>query len=363
MKHSNPKDSYEPFCRHCFRRTSQLYAGEHLKACETCRIESYCSTCGQQEDHKEDCEKLQIFCQDRLFDVRSGMEGIAFAARGFKMLMTKHPVPLNTYKHLSTVVNWYDYYTNIVSIPHLSSWVTPSWVLKVHDAEAADTVGWLRQGSILMSSVLTIIAALEAAFPDIGSKTTLRLHFIGAEDYEIGILQILGEILHLLPALKELEIHFIGHGLPDGMTRNLGLEKSGSFPCCPKCHDGNHLMTLSLWKGLYHDYVATASYKKPDLALGWLYPGHHSEWLPTVAHLVKAKHASLFMCSSQASMWKEVLHMKIRFPTALFIQEPGVNKWKTMSENVVPLFMPDDPPTKENRFTCQNKSWYVFTRM
>lgn len=229
-----------------------------------------------------------------------------------------------------------------------------------------ETAGYLRERSDVMSSVLTILAALEAVFPNLSSKATIRLHIMGAENYEYEMLAVIKEILHVLPALKELNLHFIGPQLSVILIDEIGVGKSSSIDCCQQCKSAKGSITMSLWSGLYHDILKTSSFAQPDLALafqpGWTNAMWSSIWLPTIKHLASAKHATLLTSFTAADAAKEMTMMYDRCPKFRFIQRAKVNKWKAMTATLAPIMMKDALPTKENRFYHKNHFWYISTR-
>ena len=129
-----------------------------------------------------------------------------------------------------------------------SSEITPEMQPATEDPVVANLV---RLASGTSSMALTVLAALEAVFPDISTRTIIRLHFIGAAGREINGLMIFEELLHLLPSLKDLELTFVGFELPQPSTEDTVMK----LECCPPCTAAGRTRSLRLWKGGYHDYV------------------------------------------------------------------------------------------------------------
>jgi len=199
--------------------------------------------------------------------------------------------------------------------------------------------------------MLTIIAALEAALPDLGTKTQITLHLIGAHSRELEALMLFEEILHLLPALKELHCAFVGPGLP----KPVGTAEKLVLDCCEDCAKAERVRSIDMFKGTYHDFIKDERYSKPDLAVA-LQTGHAEDevgtWTPTIKYLVNtADHATVFTTWNGKEMREE---MKIMTNLeAKFVVEGEENKWKGMR----PLL--EIMEEKENRIYYPHYYWYV----
>lgn len=89
----------------------------------------------------------------------------------------------------------------------------------------------LRSATERTSIMLTIVAALEAVFPSLSTKTALNLHLIGASTVELEALMLFEELLHLLPSLKSVDCTFVGIELPTP----IGADERLSLDCCEEC--------------------------------------------------------------------------------------------------------------------------------
>jgi splicing suppressor protein 51 len=242
--------------------------------------------------------------------------------------------PKDTYVPLSAVESWYDFYIEVSSKDELRNMATSEWKLRSQDETSKLKVGHLTGITNNTSSILTIIAALEAAFPNLGSKTSLTLHLIGARTIEFNAMYCMEELLHLLPALKTLELVLIGPDIHPQVTFYSGMEiKQKLHHDCSSCTSKNRTMTFTLWKETYERYIERPEYSKPDLATAFHAGVSDSvlfrQWYPTIQHLVKAPHPTVFTCYCMAELKMETHNMGGPWG-AKFLQTGEVNKWKTL---------------------------------
>lgn len=96
---------------------------------------------------------------------------------------------------------------------------------------------------------------------------------------------------------------FVGPDVPqyaDVGTKRVMLD------ICPPCADTKRTRSLELYTGAYHNYVSTANYEIPDLAVAFQ-TGHSCEevesWAPTIRHLAqKAQHPTVFTAFNEFEM-------------------------------------------------------------
>jgi splicing suppressor protein 51 len=198
--------------------------------------------------------------------------------------------------------------------------------------------------------ILTIIAALEAVFPDIGTRATITLHLIGATGKELDALMLFEEMLHLLPSLQKLHCAFVGLEMPTPGNPGEKLV----LDCCPDCVKAGRARSMEMWKGAYHDYIKTDPYFKPDLAVAF-HTGHSQEmmeeWAPTIKYLVNADHCTLFTTFNEKEMMEETGILKGL--GAKFLVQGEKNKWKGMKA------MLEVMEEVENSVYYNNQYWYV----
>lgn len=242
--------------------------------------------------------------------------------RDFEILCTEQP--RETYLPLSTAIGWHDYFTRISDKAEFLSEVTSEMQPATDDPTAVKLAGLMRLASGTSSMALTVLAALEAVFPDISTRTTVKLHFIGAADPELNSLMVFEELLHLLPSLKGLELTFVGFEVPEPSAEDTAMK----LECCPTCTAASRTRSLRLWKGGYHDYVNIDGYEKPDLAVAF-HTGFSQEmkeeWLPTIQYLAAAPHPTLFTSYNEKEMEEETTILD--GIGANFLQPAEINKW------------------------------------
>ena len=196
--------------------------------------------------------------------------------------------------------------------------------------------------------VLTIVAALEDIFYDLATMETINLHFIGATCKELDALAFFEDMLHLLPSLRELHCSFIGKELP--RPEDFGRVV---FDCCETCTTANRTRSMEMWKGVYHDYIKTDKYVKPDLAVAF-HSGHSmeeiEEWTPTIKYLVGAEYCTLFTTYNEEEMLDE---MEVLKKLEARIVRKGENEWRGMKP------MLEIMEKVENSVYYYNQYWYI----
>lgn len=70
-------------------------------------------------------------------------------------------------------------------------------------------VDYLRYGTNTTTIQITLIAALEAIIPNIGTRASINLNLIGASGAEFDSVPAFEELLHFLPSLTALTLSFI----------------------------------------------------------------------------------------------------------------------------------------------------------
>lgn len=238
--------------------------------------------------------------------------------------------PRDLYLPISGATGWHDYYARISGNQHFASAITPDIQPATEDPMASMLVSLMRLASATSAMPLTILAALETLCPDISTKTSIKLHFIGAASREFVALMVFEELLHLLPALKDLELTFVGFDIP----RRPKEESSPGrvkLECCPTCTSRGRTRSMALWRGACHDYLKQDSYDTTDLAVAF-HTGFSqemkNEWLPTVLNLATAPHPTLFTSYNETEMEEETT--SLRNLGASFKLPDEVNRWKSL---------------------------------
>lgn len=255
--------------------------------------------------------------------------------------------PRTTYVPLSSAKSWYDYYTKISDKSMVEGLLT-------HDlkplAENDEMASALQAATYKMSMMLSIIAGLEAVYPDIETKEKITLHLIGADKKELDALMLFEEILHLLPGLKEIHCVFVGIELPSP------IDAGGKMvlDCCPECTKMKKIRSLEMCKGAYHDFLKESNYEMPDLGVAFQ-TGHSQEsvadWTPTIEYLVNADHCTVFTTFNEKELMEEIAILKKL--NAGFVVEGELNKWRGMRPLLEVL------EEKEYSIYSNHQYWYV----
>lgn len=331
--------SYEPYCYHCYRRESQLEDGAKLNVCRYCLLTSFCTSC-QQTHPSAECVTLQDIAADDkiLVDLHR--------RTGKSSTISFSKFPRNQHCLLSSATDWYDYYTRISDKGGFSSKMNRDLKYQADDPKEREFVEYMRYGTNTTTIQLTLIAALEAIIPNIGTRGSINLHIIGAAGAEFASVPAFEELLHLLPSLTALQLSFVG--------LNVETQKPHTLQCCTMCTKMRRSISITAWRGPYHAYVDTEFYKTPDLAASFhsgFSVDEQADWRPTIKYLAHAPHPTLFTAAryfeiqGEMGVWKNL--------GAEFVKNAEVNKWKGMSPS---LGVCEDKP---NEVTYKNYWWYI----
>lgn len=184
--------------------------------------------------------------------------------------------------------------------------------------------GYARSETNFLSVQLTLLAALEATIPDLGTRESLTIHFIGAAQYEKTTTKGMEELLHLLPALTALTITYIGPNTSDSFKRH--PEICLALNCCADCESNGRIIVLQPRNVHYHKYLQNNDkyFRAPDLVVvlnSSFAVNDKEEWFPTIEYLAKrATHPTIFTSKRQFEVEAEV--EVLRKLGAKFIKDP-----------------------------------------
>lgn len=339
--------SYEPYCYHCYRRESQLEDGVKLNACQSCLLTTFCPSCPQTHPSAE-CAALQ----DVAADDRTVVNLHRRMGKSSTISFTKFPKI--QYFPLSSVTDWYDYYTRLSDMGGFKSKMNRHLKYLANDSKEKEFVEYMRCGTNTTTIQLTLIAALETAIPSISTRGSINLHIIGAAGPEFDSSPAFEELLHLLPSLTSLQVSFVGLNVVEDLESDTKTPNLLTLQCCTMCAERRRSICITSWRGPYHAYINTEFYKTPDLAAAF-----HSgfsvreqvDWYPTIKYLAHAPHPTLFTAArhfeiqGEMGVWKNL--------EARFVKNAEVNKWKGMSPS---LTVCGDKP---NEVVYQNYWWYI----
>ncbi|KAL2072860.1 hypothetical protein VTL71DRAFT_12203 [Oculimacula yallundae] len=339
---------YQPYCAKCY--LSQQPETNKLIFCTTCQIASYCTLCSPSSaSHTHSCPTLHRIATAETFSISH------YLSTGQTSLGMPTSIPRSTYRPLSSISTWIDYFTLLSDKSSLvSGKVTPD--LKPLGTGNEQISNALIAASDKNTMMLTILAALEVVFQDdLATKDSLTLHILGATATELDALMLFEELLHLLPNLKTLHCVFIGPQLPNPLY---GDERV-VLDCCPVCTNQTRKRSMSMFQGTYHEYIASHPFTQehnstPDLAVAF-HSGHSQEaqleWEPTIKLLAEARFPTLFTTYNEKEMREETEGLARM--GAGFSKEGERNQWMGMRMLLDPL------EESEGSVYANNMFWYV----
>ena len=160
--------------------------------------------------------------------------------------------PRRTYIPLSTAKTWEAYFENI-SDKSESQCITDEFFLVPGDPHNKKVCRILKLSTNASTNALTLLAGLEATFPDLTTRTCLTIHIVGDNLQELLVQRLNEELLHLLPNLQTLVVGYIE---PDMPSKSNGDELE-DFGCCPACTGANRTRSIFMKHDLYHDFTKT----------------------------------------------------------------------------------------------------------
>ena len=117
--------------------------------------------------------------------------------------------------------------------------------------------------SDILSGPLTLLEAARKTLPGLADKESLKIHIAGAHDYDTIALLKWEYLAHRLPALKSLEIQFIGPRL-EGNNNNT---KPVLAETCDGCTKLGRTVSHGFYKMPYHQFREREDFSAPDLVL------------------------------------------------------------------------------------------------
>ena len=122
--------------------------------------------------------------------------------------------------------------------------------------------------SDLLSGPLTVLEAARKWTPDLAVKETLKVHISGAYEYDFWCPNKWEEIAHRLPALKHLDIRFIGPHLPQASS---DLKDKIIQPVekelCDECSPLGRVITHGFYRMSQQQFRELEDYSPPDIVL------------------------------------------------------------------------------------------------
>jgi splicing suppressor protein 51 len=267
-------------------------------------------------------------------------------------------LPRKQHFSLSSAKDWFDYYTRISDMGGFRYKMNRDLRYLWNEPKEREFVDYLRCGTNTTTIQLTLIATLEAIIPNVSTRGSINIHIIGAAGVEFASVPAFEELLHLLPSLAALQLSFVGLNILEGPTNDTKTHNPHTLQCCTACTKMGRTISITTWRGPYHAYVDSESYKIPDLAAAFhsgFSVDEQVNWYPTIKYLAHAPHPTLFTAAryfeiqGEMGVWKNL--------GAKFVKNPEVNKWKGMSPS---LSVCGDKP---NEVTYINHWWYIVKQM
>lgn len=255
-----------------------------------------------------------------------------------------------TYIPLSTAKTWKAYFENI-SDKSESQYITNEFSPAPGGPQNENICRILKLSTNASTNALTLIAGLEATFPDLIARTCLTIHIVGANSQELLAQRLNEELLHLLPNLQTLVVGYVG---PDMPSKSTGDELE-DFGCCPACTGANRTRSVFMKRELYHEFAKTrlfASY--PTDLIAAFHPGFSQEevdsWRPTLERILDLDVPSVFTNYNvdEATEEEEIL-LKLG---ARFLKKPEENQWRGRYPYL-------DPATEPYAIYYLNYFWYI----
>uniref|UniRef100_A0A1A9WHZ8 MYND-type domain-containing protein n=1 Tax=Glossina brevipalpis TaxID=37001 RepID=A0A1A9WHZ8_9MUSC len=221
------------FGRLCCYANCREYRFDKLINCSNCGMISYCKEKPQHlfNDHEKWCEAFQLFKQLIIHQEKFGRLEPQLPKKILRDLPSNCCKTKDIYKKLNINLTEnnceYAALTQISTVP-LTSWYT----LKLCD--------------------------------QLRDNHELTIHLIGAEiDFEVDILHKWELFfLHITPALKRLNVVFIG---PELNACNISFDQLKKTKCCRFCRKNKRTVNYYFVAKIYHEYCRTDEFLKPNL--------------------------------------------------------------------------------------------------
>ncbi|CAI6246375.1 unnamed protein product [Periconia digitata] len=317
----------QAYCALCRRTAVQLAnRGVALKSCDKCQMVSLCADCPDEPTHTPSvCESYVEFVKIENFRINF------FEDTGKASPVTCTQFPKNGKKPLANSTGWHDYFVHISDKPQIEGIITPDFRGLV-DSSGQEDQERMRLFLLCATDNLTMPLTIMAALEDIAcNKAHLNIHIVGATGREVTALGNFEELFHLNPAYKALHITAIGPGLNfKAETSQSALIPKTEVNPCSACKADGRKRTISIYKGLYHDFMTIPEYEKPDLVVmfnsGWADGDDAvSDWAPTIETVLEADLPAVFTTYNKQEADHEC--RKLKEMGAKFVVPVGANKW------------------------------------
>jgi len=271
------------FCRACFRTAGMMQPGAALH-CRACLLAVCCSEAcwrayAPAHAASGSCAALRCIVEQDEFQWRCVVEDGRHEPAAFvpEERVAKYSDLL--LQHKPAAASFTDAFRRSVGVPACIRF-GQGWgpYLEARGAPPTDELPqglWLHTTSAL-SRPLSILLALRAAHGTawLSSASTLTVHLLGAtRDFEIAHLAAYEELLHLLPALRVLNLAFIG---PELQAEEAAMRDASAplefdaLECCPSCKAKGAQRRVAIKMAAYDAVVlGCAPAPAPDLVVAF----------------------------------------------------------------------------------------------
>ncbi|KAK7028262.1 MYND-type domain-containing protein [Favolaschia claudopus] len=246
-------------CQVCFR--TPFHDDKHnFSPCTKCRLAWWCSPeCEAVFSTKAHTEKhCAHLCMTDAVEEVDAAATKKFRVSHSLFLATKQG--RSSYIAPSTLSGWADYRTQIfpdfpVRVQSFASQFQTAHPDATHAVELLVTNA--------TSMVMTVLAAMEKTLPDLGTRSQLCVHIVAAASRELNSLEMMEELLHYLPKLKDVVVVYVGPTLPSShASQNLA---------CSECKQKGRSRKMIMSRNTYHGFAKSATYRAnpADLVVGF----------------------------------------------------------------------------------------------
>ncbi|KAJ6497683.1 hypothetical protein C8R45DRAFT_1094028 [Mycena sanguinolenta] len=326
--------NHEITCVACYRTEFQWSPSTTFDCCSSCKLVHWCPDHAKSDSKStlhtpEDCAELK-----NLFSAERVLIDYALARKSARKIII-HSEPRRSHIPIVQLTSWKDYLRRIH--PTLGELLEPltDEIGGSHPNRATARDALKRVVLEGTSFVATVMYGLEMAFPDVAQRGSLTIHFVGAASYEIDGLGLMEELLHHLPKLKLLKLHYVGPEIsPNAILGNTDSTRNWACPLC-EAKGRKRFNVLSTLP--YHDYIAqNPSAPKPDLVVG-LNTGFSEvdvdSWKKSVKAILRLGVPTLFTAyqKEEALLERKMLQ---RIGGVEFVLPAEENKWRGTIPNV-----------------------------
>lgn len=307
--------------------------GVSLQACTKCRVVHTCKACAPKSSHsKSVCEAYQTQGKIERFRIE------LFEDTGKASAMTCTQTPRKTHSPLKDCNGWYDYYINISDKEQIKGNIHTDFSKLSISAQKADSMQqefeerrrlFLLVATDVLTMPLTIVSALETL--NLISTPSLKIHLVGATGREFLAMPSFEEIMHLLPAVQSLSLTTVGPSWMSGHEDDFVPKQD--IECCPDCKSQSRQRTFASYRGLYHAYMSSAYFEKPDLLVAFNSgcadgDDAESDWTPSLTRILEEEIPALFTTYNEDEARHEM--EKMGRLGAQFVVKPQKNRWASL---------------------------------